>query len=105
MAPPAGISDQDACVVLIEGVRRLAGHQVITSEKVCQVFFRFGAEELSNEGADILRWLLKKLGYEPRWVHPLGRPNTFCYVWARGPWPIDFGANLNRDFDAFVPMR
>lgn len=101
MALPDGISDQEACWAVIEGVRRLAGHQVISFDNACRVCFGFRAGELNREGAKMLQWLLDELGYEQHWVAPLGRLNM-QHLWVRRPWPLDFNANLHRDFEAFV---
>lgn len=103
MALPKGVSHLLACQAVIGGVRLLAGHQVVSFTKAWNVCTGREADALDSENAKQLQWLLEELGYEQQWVSPLGRTNML-HVWVRGPWPIDFQANLHRQFDAFVSM-
>lgn len=102
-ALPLGMTDAQSYRVIVESIRALAGHQVIGFGEAWTVLTGFDPDDLDDEEARLLRWLLNDLGYERQWVAQLGR-RRMQHLWVRGPWPIDFGANLGREITPYVPM-
>ncbi|WP_158094242.1 hypothetical protein [Erythrobacter donghaensis] len=99
---PLGMTDAQSYRVIVEGVRALAGHQVITFGDAWTVLTGLKPDDMDREEARFLRWLLDELGYEPQWVTEPGR-TTFLRRWIRDIWAIDFNANLNRPIKVYVP--
>lgn len=86
---------------VIDAVRLFAGHQVIAFEDAWTLCTGLDADDMRPDEAARLRCLLDELGYEAQWVTEVGR-SRLQHMWTRGPWPIDFGANVSRKITAYV---
>ena len=100
---PEGMTDADAMKLVVWGVRRFAGNQVIAFGQAWNMATGYAPDDIDPIGSSWLRWLLQELGYESQWVAELGR-TKMQHLWVRNSWPSDFRANANREFKAFVSM-
>lgn len=100
-ALPLGMTNEQSYRVIVESVRALAGHQVVTSRDAWIALTGLSVDKLDEEESHFLRWVLEELGYELEWVTEVGQ-TKFLHRWTRGPWPIDFGANVSRPITMFV---
>lgn len=98
-----GMTDGESYMMIVLGVRRFMGHQVIGFEKAWRLCTGLELDDMEPDEAQRLRWLLEELGYERQWVAELGRTNM-QHVWVREPWHHDFTVNLNRPVVAYVSM-
>jgi hypothetical protein len=92
---------RDGYRAVVDAVRLLAGHQVIAFDEAWALCTGLDKTDMRPDEAARLRCLLHELGYEAQWVTEVGR-TKFLRRWVRGPWPIDFNANLSRPITAFV---
>ena len=100
---PLGMTDAESYMVIVESVRALAGHQVVTYPQAWTALTGLSAENPDSEDVALMRWVLEELGYERMWVAEFGR-SKMRRVWVREPWPNDFRANLNRKITPYVLM-
>lgn len=97
------LSDDERVYAVLCGMHRLAGYQVVGLAEAFKVCTDLELDAVSpGQVAEFKRFLMD-LGYEKLWVAELGRPKM-QHLWCRGPWPIDYRANQNRDFKAYVLM-
>ncbi|ALE17111.1 hypothetical protein AMC99_01823 [Altererythrobacter epoxidivorans] len=95
--------DDDRAHAMRLGIHRLAGHQVVGLAEAFHACTDLELNEVAPEHLVEFKQFLVDLGYEEMWVAQLGRPKM-QHLWCRGPWPIDYRANKDRDFTAYVLM-
>ncbi len=97
-----GMTDAQSYRVIVESVRALAGHQVVAFGDAWTALTGLRADDLDQEEARFLSWLLDALGYELQWVTEAGR-TQFLHRWVREAWAVDFNVNLVRPITVYVP--
>lgn len=103
-ALPLGMTDAQSYRVIVEAVRDLSGHQVISLEQAWTALTGLPAVDLDWEERRFVRWMLTELGYEQRWVAEVAR-RPMQYLWVRDMWqPRDFNANVERPVTCYIPM-
>lgn len=85
------------------GIHRLAGLQVVGLAEAFDACTGLDLDEVEPEQVTEFKRFLTDLGYEQMWVLQLGHAKM-VHLWCRGPWPIDYRANQQRDFKAYVLM-
>ena len=100
---PDGMTERDVMRLIVWGVRRFVGHQVIGFGQAWTICSGFAPDDIDDWEAAWLCWLLDGLGYQRTWVAEVGH-TKMQHLWTREPWPRDFGANLDRDIQVFLPM-
>lgn len=101
-AAELGISDAESYMMIVHGVSRLSGHQVVSLDGAWKACTGLGPEFMSRDDEGRLRWLLRELKYERMWVREVGR-TKMMHMFAREEWPMrDFYANLHRHITCYV---